>query len=68
MAYTSHDPVNESGGEASVQEDKVKVAPIDLIKCLCKVNFEDGGFELFGFDRVKGFLSRTNCFMDLPVV
>ena len=68
MTYTTHDLVDEYGGKANVKKDKVKVAPVNLIKGLCEVNLKDGGFELFCFDRVQGFLSSTNSLMDLSMV
>ena len=68
MKNAAHNPVYEGMWKTRVDENEMKVTPINLIKIFCEINLENSRFQTQGFDGVKGLLGRTNGLMNLPMI
>ena len=68
VTNTSHNPVYKQMRETRVDQNEMKVTPVNPIKCLCEIDFENGGFLAQGLDGVEDFLGSANSFMNLPMI
>ena len=64
----THNPIYEGVRETNMDEYELNEDPTSTIKSLGKVNLKDGTFQTFELDRVQGFLSSANGFMNLPLI
>lgn len=51
-----------------MDEKHFYVKPADPVKGLRQINLKKDAFEMFGPDGVKGFLGRSDGFMDLSIL
>ena len=51
-----------------MDEDELKITPVNLIKCFSEINLENSRFQLERFNRVKGLLGCTNGLMYFPMI
>lgn len=50
-----------------MDEEHFNVKPADPVKSFRQVNLKKDAFEMFGPNGMKGFLGRTDGFMDLSI-
>ena len=68
VTNATHYPVDKGMRKSRVDEDEVKVTPVNLVKWFSEINLENSRFQSERFDRVKGLLGSTNGLMNLPMI
>ena len=63
----SHNPIYSKERHSNLYQDQSDISPVNMIKSLCKIQFENKGAEILGFDRMKDLLHNTYRFGDLTV-
>ena len=54
-------------GTPILYQDQSDISPVNTIKSLCKIRFENKGAKILSFDRMKDLLHNTYRFIDLTV-